>query len=236
MVVPTRRTKRRRADQKYTIFALAVLLLFWLVGATCLWIRWKQDTLALKQYEPDERQPDSRILSRFDNVTATTDVRGNLGPAETVVQKIPGKDWIKDRWQAASNMHGKNIPGSHWVLLDFGTEIFVDKIVLDWEAAYADKYILEGSIEDPTINNDVDKWVLFDGTDPSQEKFRSTETSGQSPGVKTKTPLHVVHTLGPLETNKRLRYLRLNILKSAMGWGGKTAVLILFSQYHSSYS
>jgi hypothetical protein len=107
------------------------------------------------------------------------------------------------------------------VLLQFESEIVVNNIVLDWEAAYADEYRLEGSIKDPTSNEKIESWVLFDGTDPSQEKFRSIKKSGQSPGVKTKTPLHVVHTLTPITSKKPLRYLRLYILKSAMGWGGK---------------
>lgn len=152
-----------------------------------------------------------------------------------MVQQHPGKDWIHDRWQAASNMHGKNIPGSHWVHLDFGTEIVVDKIILDWEAAYADHYRLEGSLE--PITDETSKtekvWIIFDGTDPSQRNSRSVEKSGQSPGVKTKTPLHVVHTLHPLQqpSQRPLRYLRLYILKSAMGWGVSLWQFDVFGYY-----
>lgn len=120
-------------------------------------------------------------------------------------------------------MHGKNIPGAHWIHLDFGTEIIVDKIVLDWEAAYADKYRLEGSLEpisDETPNDGKKVWTLFDGTDPNQQSSQDIQESGQSPGVKAKTPLHVTHSLHPLQfSQKPLRYLRLYILKSAMGWG-----------------
>jgi hypothetical protein len=139
-----------------------------------------------------------------------------------VVQQHPGKDWIHDRWQAASNMHGKNIPGAHWLHLDFGTEVIVDKIILDWEAAYAEQYRLEGSLEPISGETSTDGkvWTLFDGTDPNQQGSRSIIESGQSPGVKTETPLHLVHTLYPLQSNQKpLRYLRLLILKSAMGWG-----------------
>eukprot|EP00980_Cylindrotheca_fusiformis_P004612 scaffold982_cov139-Cylindrotheca_fusiformis.AAC.25 len=173
------------------------------------------------RYRKKAKRPHSRILSRLNNVTATSDVRGNLGPPSVVIQEVPGTDWIKDRWQAASNMHGTAIKGAHWVELDFGTEIVVDKIVLDWEAAYADEYRLEGSLLEPaTVEGEL--WTLFDGTNASHQSLRSTVKSGQSPGVKTKTPLHVVHTIHPLG-EKPLRYLRLFILRSVMGWGGKIA-------------
>merc|ERR1712161_58961 len=50
-----------------------------------------------------------QLVSRLENnVVATSDVRGNLGPISVVIQSKPGSDWIHDRWQAASNMHGKN--------------------------------------------------------------------------------------------------------------------------------
>jgi len=166
------------------------------------------------------KKPVRQLLSRLDSVTATADVRGNLGPASVVIQKNPGTDWIKDRWQAASNMHGTAIKGAHWVKLDFGREIVIDKVVLDWEAAYANQYKLEGSTFDLSDDDDGEnKLVLFDGTDPSQEHRRTSEESGQSPGVKTKTPLHVVHTIDGFSEKKPIRYLRVFIYRSVMGWG-----------------
>eukprot|EP00592_Proboscia_alata_P017278 CAMPEP_0194400038 /NCGR_PEP_ID=MMETSP0174-20130528/126990_1 /TAXON_ID=216777 /ORGANISM="Proboscia alata, Strain PI-D3" /LENGTH=165 /DNA_ID=CAMNT_0039196507 /DNA_START=163 /DNA_END=656 /DNA_ORIENTATION=- len=162
---------------------LAVLLVCWVVSVTML---------AKRSYTVPEvpesalvvlagtrtpskiqiRSP-ARNLSRNagGRVTATADVRGNLGPAGVVIQPIPGTDWITDRWQAASNMHGKNIPGAHWIQLDFGTEVWVERVVLDWEAAYADAYRLEGSLgvigNQRTNTGDPHKdqiWTLFDGT------------------------------------------------------------------------
>ena len=162
-----------------------------------------------------------QLLSRSDSVTATADVRGNLGPASVVIQKEPGADWIKDRWQAASNMHGTAIKGAHWVKLDFGRDIVVERVVLDWEAAYANQYKLEGSNFDISDDDGADKWVMFDGTDQSQEYRRTSEESGQSPGVKTKTPLHVVHTIDGFSEKKPIRYLRVFVYRSVMGWGGK---------------
>jgi hypothetical protein len=232
-VLSRQRGSQRRDQSKYVLFALAVLVIFWLISFACLVLSWRGNTIGTDPIEKALRNhkkaktPESRILSRFSNVTATSDVRGNLGPASVVIQQDPGKDWIKDRWQAASNMHGTAIKGTHWVLLDFGTEIVVDEIVLDWEAAYADKYRLEGSLVDPGTDN-ADVWTLFDGTNSSQEDLRSTVKSGQSPGVKTKTPLHIVHTIHPIREKKPLRYLRVFILKSAMGWGGKI-VAVSFS-------
>jgi len=59
-------------------------------------------------------------LTRNPRATATTDTRGNLGPAEVMLQDPPGDDWIKDRWQAASDMGGTAIAGEHWVEIDLG--------------------------------------------------------------------------------------------------------------------
>lgn len=221
------RRTQGRGQLKYLLLALSVLVIFWLISFGCLTIRWHGAPIGYVSSENTSwnggkmKKPVSRILSRFSNVTATSDVRGNLGPVSVVTQQDPGIDWIKDRWQAASNMHGTAIKGTHWVQLDFGTEILVDKIVLDWEAAYSDKYRLEGSLGDPATDA-ADVWLLFDGTDASQEGLRSTVESGQSPGVKIKTPLHVVHTISPIREKKPLRYLRVFILNSAMGWGGKS--------------
>ena len=74
-------------------------------------------------------------------------VRGNLGPAAVVIQPVPGTDWLHDRWQAASNMHGKNIPGEHWIQLEFESPILVDSVRLDWETAYASDYRIQGSMK-----------------------------------------------------------------------------------------
>ncbi len=49
-----------------------------------------------------------KIVSRCDNVSVTCDTRGNLAPCSVVVQKHPGTDWLRDRWQAASDMGGNH--------------------------------------------------------------------------------------------------------------------------------
>ena len=105
---------------------------------------------------------DSTIISRESGVLVTCDTRGNLGPCSVVVQSPPGNDWLKDRWQAASDMGGTAIPGAHWVILDFQRQAIADKIVLDWETAYADVYRLEGC---PKDDIDDDCWkIIYDGT------------------------------------------------------------------------
>lgn len=175
------------------------------------------------------------ILSRIPNkVVATSDVRGNLGPVSVVIQAEPGTDWIHDRWQAASNMHGKQIPGEHWIQLEFqNTTVVADRIVLDWETAYADQYVLEASLE-PITNEKSQKsdiWVLFDGRKKNDvHAMLSVSESGRSPGVKEPMPLHVVHeiqlngnakndnTNNP-KRHRPFRFLRLHILKSKTGWG-----------------
>ena len=99
------------------------------------------------------------LLSRQEGVEATCDVRGNLGPCSVVIQNPPGTDWIKDRWQAASDMGGTAIPGTHWIELDFKYKIHVTSVIIDWETAYANDYILEGRI------NESNPWIPFyDGT------------------------------------------------------------------------
>lgn len=152
------------------------------------------------------------LLSRNPEVKVTTDVRGNLGPPSVMIQETPGTDWLKDRWQAASDMHGTAIPGVHWVMLEFPSPVTtISKVVLDWEAAFARDYRIE-------VSTDQQQWtVLFDSHHDSDR--RTSEESGQSPGVKSKTPLHIVHTIRILEPMFAFTYVRVYIRKSAMGWG-----------------
>jgi hypothetical protein len=156
-----------------------------------------------------QRPQQYRLLS--DGITVTASVRGNLGPPSVILND--GQDWIKDRWQAASDMHGTAIHGPQWVTLSFDHQIQVTKIVLDWEAAFAKDYRVECK------NVKENEWtVLYDGGDPLQESKRNVEEFGQSPGVKTKTPLHVVHTISALTVDP-FQVLRIYIRKPAHGWG-----------------
>jgi len=117
-------------------------------------------------------------------VDIQTDVRGNLGPPTALLSN--GTDWLKDRWQAASDMHGTAIKGAHWVALELDRPAHVTKVVLDWETAYSEDYslvaIVGESYEVPLL-------------DTRREKPTKVTESGLSPGVpKLKLPLHIVHT------------------------------------------
>ena len=112
------------------------------------------------------------LISRNSGVTAICDRRGNLGPCGVVVQDVPGSDWLKDRWQAASDMGGTAIPGAHWVLLDFHRPVKARSFVLDWETAYAEDYRLEGRMNISDFNN-VDKYrwdVIYDNAVPAHRQ------------------------------------------------------------------
>lgn len=193
-----------------------------------------------KRITSTSQPPPPRLLSRNPKVTITTSAYGNLGPPSVLNQDPPGSDWIKDRWQAASDMHGTAIKGSHWVLFDFtqlllqeqqeqeeeGSDgrrrrgVQMTKIVLDWETAFAKDYRIEGRMmtdHHPIDNSgDLDSsnndWcVLYDSRGKStnndnsnNEKvihkidhypIRTEEEYGQSPGVKQKLPLHIIHTI-----------------------------------------
>jgi hypothetical protein len=166
-------------------------------------------------------------------VKITTDVRGNLGPPEVMLQDPPGTHWIRDRWQAASDMGGTAIPGSHWVQLEFPHPVRIDEVILDWEAAYADEYLLFASLNDmhditttsatTTVNGDNDGaiWTLFDATNPHQrDHMLSKKELGQSPGTETYMPLHVVHTIDKISSPRYGRFLKLWIRKQGVhGWG-----------------
>ncbi|CAB9504393.1 expressed unknown protein [Seminavis robusta] len=165
-------------------------------------------------------KPPPMLLSTLNTTKITTDVRGNLGPPEVMLRG--GTDWLKDRWQAASDMHGTAIQGHHQVMLSFHFPVQVTSIVLDWEAAYSKDYLIEAA-----MSNLV--WYTLHDTAAAQPTnafvLASEGTSGQSPGVKSKTPLHIMHTLAQRNSTNsnlqypKLQYLRLTIRKSAMGWG-----------------
>ena len=70
------------------------------------------DALAAAR-ESDKAYASSASATRDPRVTATCDTRGNLGPCSVVVQpapapscgptiyrRVPGSDWLRDRWQA----------------------------------------------------------------------------------------------------------------------------------------
>ena len=209
----------------------AFLVLLWLRGAVLMLSRFETGM------EGDDVAPGLRgaadsldlapvLLTGADaGVTVSASVRGNLGPPSVLLNS--GEDWIRDRWQAASDMGGTAIGGKHWVMLDFsaGTEpLAVSRVVLDWEAAYCEDYVVEVRVDDGDGSEDVGGWkVLYDGSDPDQQSSLLTANeSGQSPGVEKKMPLHVVHDIGPLPSSGwsgPIHALRITMRKPARGWG-----------------
>ena len=160
------------------------------------------------------------IISRDKRVVVTSDVKGNLGAIDVVVQNPPGNDWLKDRWQAASDMGGTAIAGKHWVEMDFNRFVASNKIVLDWETAWSDQYAIM------CRSSKLEEWkMLYDRSDirnrePDDSYIFSTKSFGQSPGVRFKLPLHVVHSLDLKRSDDIFfRYLRIEIMKPAAGWG-----------------
>ena len=195
-------SRRKKNDHRsfFGFFFFAAVIVVLVLVLSFAWLKLLQKIAA-------GRIPDSLVSM---NATISASVRGNLGPPDVMLRD--GDDWLKDRWQAASDMHGTAIKGPHWVHLKFSSPVAVNKIVLDWEAAYSDDYRLVAT----TLRNE--SRTIFDSKRAVPGSHLSTHSWGQSPGVKTKTPLHVEHSL-MLSSSTLLRELRLEIRNSAMGWG-----------------
>eukprot|EP00933_Yihiella_yeosuensis_P068641 TRINITY_DN7449_c1_g2_i1.p1 TRINITY_DN7449_c1_g2~~TRINITY_DN7449_c1_g2_i1.p1 ORF type:complete len:318 (-),score=57.73 TRINITY_DN7449_c1_g2_i1:82-972(-) len=136
---------------------------------------------------------------------ATSDVRGNLGAAKLVTQARPGKDWLKDRWQAAKDMSGSPIPGEHWLSIDLGRSgAELEKIILDFEVAHANKYVLE------TAEKSNGPWTVITKVAP-----------GSSDRTVDFAEKHVIHTISrPVGTKWHAqRYVRARFTERSSQWG-----------------
>lgn len=106
-------------------------------------------TSQVNQRSSSFRAIDSPV-QHYENVAlnrpVTSDVRGNLGPASVITNDVVS-DWLKDRWQAASNMNGDPIPGEHWLEVDLGGNYRVKKFLIDWEKAYSSDYSVYGGLK-----------------------------------------------------------------------------------------
>jgi hypothetical protein len=192
----------KRPPGKRPLFSYISLFLVssWLILLITVWLKWgtaifqsvpsSETTDATKAPTKAHPPPPVVLLSVPIHTHVTTDVRGNLGPASVLIEN--GTDWLKSRWQAASDMHGTAIVGMHWVDLEFDAPVHLTCIVLDWETAYSDDYKVEGK------SHDQDHGITFvldtqHGHDVAS--YRTVREEGRSPGVpKLKLPMHVIHT------------------------------------------
>lgn len=147
-------------------------------------------------------------------------VRGNLGPPDVMLNNSTS-DWLQDRWQAASDMHGTAIRGAHWVLLEFVERLVtVERVVLDWESAYSDDYQLVGLGLDNVTTILYDTLAASSAENAISLPSVMTTKWGRSPGVDFKCPLHIQHTIVLQKPTPPLSALRLTIRKPAQhGWG-----------------
>jgi hypothetical protein len=233
----TRRTKRSStassstaSSWSHSTIIVGVIVILWLLTT---WLSWGYSVLndnngpaakgpAIEETtEKNKKKIAITLLSQ--NATVTADVRGNLGDAAVVLTDPNGTDWLKDRWQAASDLHGTEIRGAHWVRLEFAPHIIVGNdhggggiitsIILDWETAYSDDYQIDGLVRvwppvvlapQDTMNGAADEQkaastMMIPLFDSKQQKNDSsnfkTRSYGQSPGVPQKLPLHVIHEI-----------------------------------------
>ena len=184
--------------------------------------------------------PGLELVSR--GAKATADAHGNLGAPSVVVQDVPGADWLKDRWQAASDMGGTAIPGEHWIALRLRGLSTVLRARLDWEAAYCDDYAIQVS-EGNVLTDSPGSWqTLWEGGgggggggNSASLKRRTSRKSGVSPGAASE-PLHVVHDVdlrgvqGAGQRPPTARWVRILMRKPAHGWGVSLWQLSLWGQ------
>ena len=77
--------------------------------------------------------------------SVTSDVHGNLGDPIVVLSENV-ENWLRDRWQAASNMQGSPIPGDHYLHLFLNQKAIIKHVIIDFETAYSDHYRLIGCV------------------------------------------------------------------------------------------
>jgi hypothetical protein len=226
-----RRTKRSSTASWSTtarscIIIIASATILWLLAA---WLSWGYSVLndndkngraakissVEKTTEKNTKKIAITLLSQ--NATVTADVRGNLGDAAVVLTDPNGTDWLKDRWQAASDLHGTEIRGAHWVRLEFAPHIIVGNdnggsggtitsIILDWETAYSDDYRIDGLVrvwppvlpgQPDTVNGAADEQQkaarmmmipLFDSKQQQQKNDNSNNFKTRSYGQSPGVP------------------------------------------------
>ena len=92
-------------------------------------------------------KPNGKARNLLSGKSVTSDVKGNLGPPSVVTNENIA-DWLKDRWQAASDMGGTPIPGPHYLQIDLGELCRIESIFIDFETAYSKYWTLYGRRSD----------------------------------------------------------------------------------------
>eukprot|EP00929_Paragymnodinium_shiwhaense_P084389 TRINITY_DN45113_c0_g2_i1.p1 TRINITY_DN45113_c0_g2~~TRINITY_DN45113_c0_g2_i1.p1 ORF type:complete len:349 (+),score=75.12 TRINITY_DN45113_c0_g2_i1:99-1145(+) len=162
---------------------------------------------------------------------ARSDVRGNLGAASLITKAGPGKNWLKDRWQAAADMNGTPLKGEHWLAIEMEEEgAHLTRVVIDFEDAHAAEYILEtgDSLRGP--------WHELATIEEQSTGGRPVGFAQIWPGggpVKVQSrKQHVEHTLEKPEESRWLarKYVRVRFTKPATAWGVSVWRLRMFGQ------
>ena len=142
------------------------------------------------------------LLSTGKPVVAS--VTGNLGLPSVVTSEKVVRDWLLDRWQAASDMGGTPIPGEHWIEIDLEHIAKLSRILLDWETAHAIKWTLRARLYE-----DGGWATIAVGTDAVSVTDSQQQQQQQQ---------HVMQQV-ILPVDIRARYLRLLIHEPATRWG-----------------
>mmetsp|Transcript_22814 Transcript_22814/g.56340 ORF Transcript_22814/g.56340 Transcript_22814/m.56340 type:complete len:268 (-) Transcript_22814:322-1125(-) len=134
---------------------------------------------------------------------ATSDVRGNLGVAQVVTDPSVA-DWLKDRWQSASDMNGTPIPA------------IPAKFVIDWETAHADDYTIEGRL------SQTDEWKRVTTAESKGDRATSDKHVIDTVNISSEWGKQTLETNVPdLSCNapvSAVRFVRLLIHKPATRW------------------
>ena len=127
---------------------------------------------------------------------AISDVRGNLADPSVVTNGKQG-DWLKDRWQAAKNMQGLAIPGPHFLEVDLEATCVIDRVVVDYEKAYAKDYAVMGLA--PSGG-----WAKL--------------AAGRDAAEARPADQHIVHTLA-VPSSAAFTKIKLDVVRPAARWG-----------------
>jgi len=123
---------------------------------------------------------------------------------------------------AAMNMFGEPIPGPHWIEIDLEDKYWIRKILLDWETAYSDEWVIEVKAEREdswlkVCGGEDAKVTLIDKQHRLHEVFFQPSHDIEDPAHALDPMLTYGKILAPLE--RPFRFVRLLILRPSTHWG-----------------